>query len=63
MPDIILTLLRQALRAARIFNPLTEEKRSALLAKSAKAAIDGQYELYKTDTVHDGTAHNPQWLD
>jgi hypothetical protein len=41
---------------------LTEEKRSALLAKSVKAAIDGQYELYKTDTVHDGTAHNSQWL-
>jgi aryl-alcohol dehydrogenase-like predicted oxidoreductase len=57
-----LTLLRQAFRAARTFNPLTEEKRSALLAKSAKVAIDGQYELYKTDTVHDGTAHNPQWL-
>jgi predicted aldo/keto reductase-like oxidoreductase len=57
-----LTLLRQALRAARNFNPLTEEEMSALLTKSAKAAGDGKYELYKTDTVHDGTVHNPQWL-
>lgn len=57
-----LTLLRQALRAARSFSPMSEETMAALLSKSAKAAIDGQYELYKTDTVHDGTAHNPQWL-
>ena len=57
-----LTLLRQALAAARSFHPLTQEKRSALLAKSVKAASGGKYELYKTDTVHDGTVHNPQWL-
>jgi predicted aldo/keto reductase-like oxidoreductase len=57
-----LTLLRQALAAARSFNPLTEENRSSLLAKSAKAAINGKYELYKTDTVHDGTVQNPKWL-
>ncbi len=57
-----LTFLQQALEAARSYKPLTEEKRSAILAKSAKAAIDGKYERYKTETVHDGTAHNPQWL-
>jgi predicted aldo/keto reductase-like oxidoreductase len=57
-----LTVLRQALAAAKSFNPLTQRKRSALLAKSAKAASGGKYELYKTDTRHDGTRHNPQWL-
>jgi predicted aldo/keto reductase-like oxidoreductase len=57
-----LTFLRQALAAARSFNPLTEEKRSSLLAKSAKAASNGKYELYKTDIVHDGTVQNPKWL-
>jgi hypothetical protein len=57
-----LTLLRQALAAARSFNPSTQGKRSALLAKSAEAASGGKYELYKTDTRHDGTVHNPKWL-
>jgi hypothetical protein len=44
-----LTLLGQALEAARSFSPLTEERRPSLLAKSAKAASNGKYELYKTD--------------
>jgi aryl-alcohol dehydrogenase-like predicted oxidoreductase len=57
-----LTLLRQALAAARSFHPLTQEKVSTLLAKSAEAASGGKHELYKTGTRHDGTIHNPQWL-
>ena len=35
---------------------------SIILMLSAKAASNGKYELYKTDTVHDGTVQNPQWL-
>ena len=58
-----LKLLRQALGVARSFSPMTKEQRAALLAKTAKAASDGKYELYKTETVHDGTVHNPQWLE
>ena len=57
-----LAILRQALEAARSFSPMSEEKRAALLARSAKAAARGKYELYKTQTIHDGTFYSPQWL-
>jgi hypothetical protein len=32
-------------------------------AKTAKAAVQGKYELYKTSDHFDSTAHNPLWLD
>jgi hypothetical protein len=35
---------------------------AALLAKTADAAKNGQYELYKTSEGFDGTVRNPQWL-
>jgi len=57
-----LPILQQALEAARSYLPLTEESCSVLLAKTAKIAIDGKYERYKTETMYDGTSHNPQWL-
>ncbi|HVH88182.1 MAG TPA: aldo/keto reductase [Terriglobales bacterium] len=55
-------ILQQALKAAREFKPLNEAQRTALLAKTADPAKDGQFELYKTSTNFDGTTHNPQWL-
>jgi len=57
-----LARLQQALEAVRSFRPLSEEERSALLAKTAEAAQGGQYELYKTDTIFDSTSQNPGWL-
>jgi predicted aldo/keto reductase-like oxidoreductase len=57
-----LPILQQALDAARSFSPMNEDTLLALLAKSAKAAKSGKYERYKTQTIHDATAHNPQWL-
>ena len=57
-----LPILQQALEAARSYLSLTEESCSVLLAKTAKIAIDGKYERYKTETMYDGTSHNPQWL-
>ena len=57
-----LKLLRQALAAAMRFSPMTEQERSALLAKTAKAARDGKYEQYKTETMYDSTERNPSWL-
>ena len=57
-----LAILDQALKAARNFLPLSEEQVAALLAKTAKAAHDGKYELYKTSHHFDGTYRNPQWL-
>ena len=55
-------ILEQALTAARTFRPLSEAEVAALLAKTAKAAAQGRYELYKTSDHFDSTAHNPQWL-
>ena len=55
-------ILEQALKAARTFRPMSEAEVAGLLAKTAKAAQNGQYELYKTSHQFDGTYHNPQWL-
>lgn len=55
-------ILEQALKAARSFRPFSEEERSALLAKTARAGAGGKYELYKTSDHFDATDHNPQWL-
>lgn len=55
-------ILQQALDAARSFQPMTEEQVATLLAKTAKSAQSGEYELYKTSHHFDGTFQNPQWL-
>jgi aryl-alcohol dehydrogenase-like predicted oxidoreductase len=57
-----LAVLQQALEAVRNFSPMSEEQRSALLARTAEAADDGKYELYKTGTIFDATSQNPHWL-
>ena len=57
-----LPILHQALDAARSFQPMSEMQVSALLARTADAAKDGQYEHYKTSHSFDGTHYNPQWL-
>ena len=55
-------ILQQALQAARSFQPMNSSQVAALLAKTAKAAEAGQFELYKTSHRFDGTYANPQWL-
>jgi aryl-alcohol dehydrogenase-like predicted oxidoreductase len=57
-----LPILQQALHAARSFQPMDSSQVAALLAKTAKAAEVGQFELYKTSHHFDGTVANPQWL-
>jgi hypothetical protein len=57
-----LPILQQALSAARTFKPMDSSQVEALLARTAKAAATGQFELYKTTHYFDGTVHNPQWL-
>ena len=57
-----MTILQQALEAARSFKPLSSEQVAGLLAKTAPAAKNGEYEQYKTTHNFDGTYHNPQWL-
>ena len=54
--------LEQALQAARTFKPLSDEQVKTLLNKTAKAASRGEYELFKTTSIYDGTASNPEWL-
>ena len=54
--------LEQALTAARTFKPMTDEQVRNLLAKTARAAARGEYELFKTTSVYDGTAAHPEWL-
>jgi uncharacterized protein len=54
--------VQQANFLGRNFQPLTETERATLLRKTAEAARNGQFELYKTSAQFDGTAHNPQWL-
>jgi aryl-alcohol dehydrogenase-like predicted oxidoreductase len=54
--------LDQACQAVRTFAPLTDEQRAALLEKTEAAAEHGQFELFKTTSIFDSTATNPQWL-
>jgi aryl-alcohol dehydrogenase-like predicted oxidoreductase len=54
--------LDQALEALRTFKPLSADQVAALLARTAPAAGSGKYELFKTSSDFDGTAHNPAWL-
>jgi uncharacterized protein len=56
------TLVEQAVTAARTFQPMSETQVAVLLAKTKEAAQNGEFEGYKTTTNFDGTAHNPQWL-
>jgi hypothetical protein len=55
-------VLEQALDTARSFRPLSRTAVRALLAKTRKAAEDGQYEPFKTSSLFDSTAEHPQWL-
>jgi predicted aldo/keto reductase-like oxidoreductase len=56
------TLVEQAVSAAKTFKPLSGTQVTALLAKTKEAAKNGEFEGYKTTTNFDGTTHNPQWL-
>ncbi len=54
--------LDQAFEAARTFKPLDGQAVAAILAKTAKLAPTGEYELFKTSARFDSTAQNPEWL-
>lgn len=55
-------ILEQALEAARTFRPMGKAEVQALLKKTAKAASKGEFELFKTTSIFDSTAANPEWL-
>ncbi|MBD2680888.1 MULTISPECIES: aldo/keto reductase [Nostoc] len=55
-------ILEQALTAVRTFQPMDEQQVRSLLAKTAKAASSGEFEPFKTSSIFDSTAQNPDWL-
>jgi hypothetical protein len=55
-------ILDQAIEAVETFHPLSHEEREALLAKTREAAGTGRFEPFKTSSIFDSTAQNPQWL-
>ncbi len=55
-------VLDQAFTAVKEFKPMDEQEVAALLSKTEKAAATGDFEKFKTTSVFDGTARNPQWL-
>ncbi len=55
-------ILDQACEVARNFQPMSASEREALLAKTKEAAAQGEYELFKTRSIFDSTAKNPEWL-
>jgi uncharacterized protein len=54
--------LDQAFEATRTFKPLDQAQIDSLLARTASAASEGKFELFKTTNHFDGTAANPKWL-
>jgi aryl-alcohol dehydrogenase-like predicted oxidoreductase len=55
-------ILDQAFEAARTFQPLSDAELAKILAKTAKAAADGQFEPFKISSIFDSTAEHPDWL-
>lgn len=55
-------ILEQALEVAGTFRPLDAAELDALRARTRRAAQRGEFELFKTSTLFDATAENPEWL-
>ncbi len=55
-------ILDQAFEVARTFKPLSAVEVANLLERTRDAAQTGKFELFKTTSTFDGTAHNPKWL-
>ncbi len=56
------TILDQAFKAAKTFEPMNRDQVARLLAKTKEVAIAGKYELFKTSSHFDSTATHPDWL-
>ena len=55
-------ILKQALEAVTTFQPLSKKEIARLRASSVEAAGNGEFELFKTTSIFDATARNPEWL-
>ena len=60
--DAARVVLEQALAIATTFQPMPENERRALLARTAAAAQGGKWEQFKTTQQFDGTEQNKRWL-
>jgi len=58
-----MAVLEQGITAALSYKPLSTQARTALLARTEKAAADGAFEKFKTSEKFDGTTKNPKWLE
>ena len=54
--------LKQALEAVHTFKPMSSVAVKKLLAKTAKAAMTGKHEGFKTTPEFDETARHPEWM-
>jgi hypothetical protein len=55
-------ILDQAIEAVSTFHPRSDHEFNSLLQKTASAAGTGEFEPFKTSSIFDSTAENPQWL-
>ena len=55
-------ILDQAFEAARTFHPMSDKEVEALLTKTMEVAKKGVFEPFKTTSIFDSTAQNPEWL-
>jgi len=55
-------ILDQACEAVRTFHQLSQQEIDELLGKTEAAAAKGHFEPFKTTSLFDSTAQNPQWL-
>jgi aryl-alcohol dehydrogenase-like predicted oxidoreductase len=55
-------ILEQAFEAVRTFQPMNDQIVQNLLAKTVQAGARGEFEPFKTSSIYDGTAKNPDWL-
>ena len=55
-------ILDQAFEAVRTFQPMNDELVRSLLAETALSASCGEFEPFKTLSIFDATAQNPDWL-
>jgi aryl-alcohol dehydrogenase-like predicted oxidoreductase len=54
--------LDQACAAIESFRPMSDAEVEAILVKTKPAASRGEFELFKTSSIFDATATNPEWL-
>lgn len=57
-----LEILDQAMTAISSFKPMDEQQVQSLLDKTAQAGAKGEFEPFKTSSIFDATAQNPEWL-